>query len=274
MEISGKVAVVAGGSTGIGKAISERLAAEGAKVLIAGVDHIKAKKTQYKDGNLGGYTAAKKLAEELNARGLTAAAAEADVTRWDQVQDLMEKAVREFGGLDIIVNSAGIITFALINDLTEDDWDNLMEVNAKGTFLVNKAAVSMLRRLGRGGRIVNVASVAGKSGNAGTAHYGASKAAVLAFSEGLAKEVAKEKITVNTVLPGIVGTQMWTMLGDARKVEGETGEEAYQRFVANWLPQGDAQTPEDIADAVVFLVRSDHITGSAVTVDGGMTAWI
>ena len=144
-----------------------------------------------------------------------------------------------------------------------------MDVNVKGTFLVNKAAVIQLRAQGTGGQIVNIASVAGKFGTATLSHYCASKFAVVGFTNALAKEVAREGITVNCICPGIVGTQMWTMLNDAFAEPGETPEQAYARAVERFIPQGIPQTEEDMAGLALYLVNAPHVTGQAINLDGG-----
>ena len=164
---------------------------------------------------------------------------------------------------------AGVITARPIAEMSEAEWDNIMDVNAKGTFLVNRAAVIRMRAQGDGGRIVNISSVAGKFGTATLTHYCASKFAVIGFSNALAKEVAREGITVNCICPGIVGTQMWTMLNDAFAEPGETPEQVYARFVDGYIPQGVPQTEEDMAELALYLVRAPHVTGQAINLDGG-----
>jgi meso-butanediol dehydrogenase/(S,S)-butanediol dehydrogenase/diacetyl reductase len=270
MRLKDKVVVVTGGGTGIGKAIAQRFASEGTKVALVGADRINVSRSHYGGGNIGGYTAARGVAAEISQKG-EAIAIEADVTNYEQVQAMVSKTVSTFGNLDIVVNCAGIITFGFVKDLSEEDWDSVMAVNAKGTFLVCKAAVTQMLNQGSG-RIINISSMAGKTGGAGTAHYAASKAAVIAFTQGFAKEVAKNNITVNAICPGIIGTQMWKLLSGARAFPGETDEQAYQRIVQNRIPQGVPQTGDDIAEAAVFLALSPHVTGQAIVVDGGATA--
>ena len=161
------------------------------------------------------------------------------------------------------------ITARPIEEMSEAEWDNIMNVNAKGTFLVNKAAVIQMRTQGGGGRIINISSVAGKFGTATLTHYCASKFAVVGFSNALAKEVAREGITVNCICPGIVGTQMWTLLNDAFAEPGETPEQVYARAIDRFIPQGIPQTEEDMAALALYLVNAPHVTGQAINLDGG-----
>lgn len=265
-ELAGKVALVTGGGTGIGKGIAERFHALGMKVAVAGLDQARDEANQYYGRNMGGYTAAKAVAAGL---GDGAVAIEADVTDPAQVDAMTRATVDAFGRIDVLVNGAGVITAKPIQDLVEADWDSIMDVNAKGTFLVNQAVVAQLRRQGGGGRIINIASIAGKLGVPLLSHYCASKWAVIGFSISLAKEVAKEGITVNCLCPGIVGTAMWTLLSKTFAQPGESEEAAYKRSVEGFIPQGVPQTEEDMADMTVFLATAPHVTGQAFAVDGG-----
>jgi len=206
------------------------------------------------------------VAEEV---GGGAIAIDADVSDSAAVDAMFAQTVERFGRVDVVVNAAGVITSRPIAEMSEAEWDNIMDVNAKGTFLVNRAAVIRMRAQGDGGRIVNISSVAGKFGTATLSHYCASKFAVIGFSNALAKEVAREGITVNCICPGIVGTQMWTMLNDAFAEPGETPEQVYARFVEDYIPQGVPQTEEDMAELALYLVRAPHVTGQAINLDGG-----
>jgi len=269
MELKGKVALVTGGGTGIGKGVVELLAREGASIAIAAADIVKISANQYGSKNIGGYTAAKAVVEDLRKKGINAIAIETDVTDSNSVQKMIDKTVETFGKLDILVNVAGVITCKNVIDLTEDDWDSIMTTNAKGTFLTNKEAVKQMKKQGTGGRIVNFASIAGKTGYPGLAHYCASKFAVVGFTNALAKEVAKDNITVNAVAPGIVLTEMWMKLRKDWALPNETEEASYKRNVTSMIPQGTDQTPEDMAKAVLFFIMSPHVTGQTVNVDGG-----
>lgn len=265
-SLAGKVALITGGGTGIGKGIAERFGREGMKIAVAGLEHAKSTATQYFGRKLGGYSAAQSVAGSL---GNGAIAIEADVTERAQVQAMVAKAVEAFGRLDVLVNCAGLVTARPIAEMTEDEWDSILDVNLKGTFLTNQAAVIQMRKQGGGGRIINLASIAGKFGTGTLTHYCASKFGVVGFTNALAKEVAREGITVNAICPGIVGTQMWTLLNAAFAQPGETPEQVYARAVDTYIPQGVEQTNEDMADMAVFLATAPHVTGQAINVDGG-----
>ena len=265
-RLAGKVALITGAGTGIGKGIAERFAEEGMQLALSGADYLANAANQYGTRNLGGYSAAKAVATAL---GGAAAAFEADVTNKAQVQALVADTVKRFGRIDVVVNAAGIITAAPTEDLTEEEWDAVMDVNVKGIFLVCQAVLPQLRQQGGFASIQNVASIAGKNGAAMLTHYCASKFAVVGYSESLAKEVAREGITVNCICPGIVGTKMWDLLTDKFAQAGDTPEQSYQRSIERLIPQGIAQTAEDMAELAVFLAVSPHVTGQAINVDGG-----
>lgn len=267
-KLEGKVALVTGGGTGIGKGVVEMLAENGAKLIIGGIDFIDSDNSQYKSKNIGGLTAAKKLADKLNSKGVEAIAYEADVVNKTQVERMIDHAVKNFGRIDILVHCAGVITSNFVSDLSEEEWDNVITVNTKGTFLVNQAVAKQMKKQGEG-KIINIASIAGNKGFAGLAHYCASKHAVIGFTKSLANELIKDNITVNAVCPGIVGTQMWTMLADSFADSGESNKESYKRNVEAMIPQGVPQSVEDMAEAVLFLINSDHVTAQAISVDGG-----
>ena len=255
MSLDGRVALVTGGGRGIGRGIALQLARAGADVAIADLRE----------------ELAAGVADEVRALGRRATAVRADVTSWADAQGMVAHAVAELGGLDIAVNNAGVLAVSTVEEMSEETYDFVMDVNVKGVFLSCKAELPVLRARGWG-RIVNISSVAGKQGYQGLSAYCASKFAVIGFTNSLAKEVAREGITVNAICPGIIGTDMW--LGDkglARALQqpGETEEESWQRSLAANIPQGVAQTPEDMGDLAVFFCTSDHVTGQAWNVDGG-----
>jgi len=252
--LKGQIAIVTGAARGIGRGIALELARAGADVLLADL----------LDEPLA------KTANEVRELGRRAALAKVDVTQPVQVDAMVAQSIGELGGLDILVNCAGVISINPVSELTERDWDFVMGVNAKGTFLGCKAALPHLRTQKRG-RIINVASIAGKEGFPNLAHYSASKFAVVGFTNALAKEVAREGITVNAICPGIVRTYMWDRLSDEWKNEGESIEASWQRHQLTLIPQGRAQTPEDMGRLAVFFVTMDNVTGQAVNVDGGFT---
>ena len=266
VRFSGKVALITGGGTGIGKGIAEGFAREGMKLALAGLEHAPSAVNQYERSHIGGYSAAEAVAAEI---GEGAIAIDADVADADAVDVMFARCLEAFGRVDVVVNAAGVVTARPIEEMSEAEWDNIMDVNAKGTFLVNKAAVIQMRAQGGGGRIINISSVAGKFGTATLTHYCASKFAVVGFSNALAKEVAREGITVNCICPGIVGTQMWTLLNDAFAEPGETPEQVYARAIDHFIPQGIPQTEEDMAALALYLVNAPHVTGQAINLDGG-----
>lgn len=245
MTLVGKVALVTGGSRGIGRAVALKLAENGADVAI----------------NYAGNTAA---AEEVKAAiekmGRKAMLVQGSVADTDGVQSLVNQVVKELGGLDILINNAGITRDGLLMRMKEADWDAVLETNLKGVFNCSKAVMRTMMKQ-KSGRIVNMASVVGEMGNAGQANYAAAKAGVIGFTKSLAKEVASRGITVNAVAPGFIATDMTKVLTDDQKAE-----------MARSIPLGRAGQPEDVANAVLFLVSDEaaYITGQVLNVDGGM----
>jgi meso-butanediol dehydrogenase/(S,S)-butanediol dehydrogenase/diacetyl reductase len=254
MTLQGKAAWVTGGSRGIGRGIALALAQAGADLAVADLD-------------IAGAEAA---ATEVRDLGRRAIGLRVDVTSAADVEAMARATVEAFGRLDITVNCAGIISVSPLESLAEAEWDRIMDVNAKGVFLCCKAALPALRRAG-GGRIINVASIAGKRGAPNLAHYCASKFAVVGLTSALAREVARDNITVNAICPGIVRTHMWDLLSDARRQGDETAEEAWQRSVLALIPQGRPQTPEDMGALAVYLATAENLTGQAINLDGGIT---
>lgn len=245
MTLVGKVALVTGGSRGIGRAVALKLAENGADVAI----------------NYAGNTAA---AEEVKAAieklGRKAMLVQGSVADTDGVQSLVNQVVKELGRLDILINNAGITRDGLLMRMKEADWDAVLETNLKGVFNCSKAVMRTMMKQ-KSGRIVNMASVVGEMGNAGQANYAAAKAGVIGFTKSLAKEVASRGITVNAVAPGFIATDMTKVLTDDQKEE-----------MARSIPLGRAGQPEDVANAVLFLVSDEaaYITGQVLNVDGGM----
>ena len=256
MPLQGKVALVTGGGRGIGRGIALQLARAGAAVTVADLDE----------------QSAEAVAGEVRALGRRAVAVRADVTSWADAQAMVACTVAELGSLDIAVNNAGVISIAPVATLSEEAFDRVLAVNVKGVFLSCKAELPVMQERGYG-RIVNIASVAGKNGFPGLSHYCASKFAVIGFTNSLAKEVAQQGITVNAICPGIIGTDMWRGehgLAKAMRREGESIEQAWARSLAELIPQGVAQTPEDMGDLAVYFATAGHVTGQAFNVDGGL----
>lgn len=239
------VAVVTGGSRGIGRAVSLELAKRGAAVV---VNYNKSPES------------AEKVVAQITAERGRAAVFQADVSVFEQAAALIKFSVDTFGDLHILVNNAGITKDTLIMMMSEGDWDSVMDTNLKSTFNCSKAAVKHMMRK-RYGRIINMASVAGQMGNAGQTNYSASKAGQIGFTKALAREVASRNITVNAIAPGFVDTEILNSVPTEMM-------EAAMKFV----PLARKGQPEEIAYAVAFLAsdQAAYITGQVLGVDGGM----
>jgi meso-butanediol dehydrogenase / (S,S)-butanediol dehydrogenase / diacetyl reductase len=256
MMLENKVAVVTGGSRGIGAAIAARFAREGAAVVVAANE-----------------PSVEATAAAIRTAGGRAASIVADVTVAADVARVYDLAEAEFGRVDISVQNAGVITIARIEDMTESEWDRVMAVNTKGVFLCCQAAIARMRKHGAGGRLINTASGQARQGFIFTPHYAASKFGVVGITQSLAKEVAKEAITVNAFCPGIIETDMWAYNDQAW---GKLlGNYAPGELMAEWvqnIPMGRAGSGEDVAGLVAFLAGPDaaYITGQTINVDGGL----
>lgn len=255
-RFSGKTVVITGGSRGIGAAIARRFASEGASVVVAANEE-----------------AVHGVAEALRSIGANAAGFVLDVTDKAAVAALYDEAERQFGGVDISVQNAGVITIARIEDMTEAEWDKVMDVNTKGVFLCCQEAIARMRKHGRGGRLINTASGQARQGFVFTPHYAASKFGVVGITQSLAKEVAKEGITVNAFCPGIIDTDMWAYNDQAwgRLLGNYAPGELMAEWVRN-IPMARAGTGADVAGLVAFLASEDaaYITGQTINVDGGL----
>lgn len=255
MKLQGKVAIVTGGASGMGKAICLRYAKEGASVVVA-------------DMNLAG---AQKVAEEISGSGGKAVAAQVDVRNQQQVQAMVDTAVREFGGLDILVNNAGVGKIIPFFETTEKDWDFMFDINCKGLLWCSQAAAKVMVEQGRGGKIVNLASQAGWRGESLVLAYCASKACVISMNQSIALALAPHKINVNAIAPGIVDTPFWDEVDKqfAKLLNMEVGEP--KRTFTKSIPLGRIEQPEDVTGPAVFLAssESDYITQQCLNVDGG-----
>jgi 3-oxoacyl-[acyl-carrier protein] reductase len=245
LSLENRVAIVTGGSRGIGRAVALELAARGAAVVV-----------NY-NSSAG---KAEEVVKEIEAGGGKAAAYQADVSTFEAAQNLVKFAVETFGDLHILVNNAGITRDMVIMLMPEADWDAVINTNLKSTFNCSKAAVKHMMRK-RYGRIINIASVAGQMGNPGQTNYSASKAGQIGFTKALAREVAARKINVNAVAPGFVETEILDAMPEGTL-------EAALKLV----PLARTAQPEEIGYAVAFLAsdQAAYITGQVLGVDGGM----
>lgn len=243
--MNGNVAVITGAGSGIGKAVAMRLASLGCSVVCG-------------DVNLA---AAQETADAIGGKGQQAVAAAVDVSSAASVQAFVERALQTYGSIQFLVNAAGIWQRKTIEEISEEEWNRIIDVNLKGTFLVIKAVVPHLKQ-NRFGRIVNFASVAGRSGGVWTGpHYAASKGGVIAMTKNLARELGPFGINVNAVAPGIIKTPM------TETYPAEVMTATIQR-----TPLGRLGEPEDVADAVLFLLTDEarFITGETLEVNGGL----
>lgn len=242
--LKGRVAVVTGGSRGIGRAIALRLSAEGANVVICGRNP----------------EAAQAVVDEITTTGAEGVAVAADISRESDADGLIQAGIKHFGRLDILVNNAGITKDGLLIRMKEEDWDAVLDVNLKGAFFTTRAALRPMLRA-QSGRIVNISSVAGTMGIPGQANYSAAKAGLIGFTKAVAREVASRSITVNAVAPGFIETEMTAVLSDDRK-----------RSYLSQIPMGRFGDSTEVAALVSFLVSdaASYITGQVITIDGGL----
>jgi len=244
MSLNGKIALVTGAAQGIGRDIALALATDGADVAIC-------------DVNL---EAAQKTAADIEAKGRKSLALKANVASSAEVTSMIDQIVEKFGRIDILVNNAGITRDGLILRMKDEDWDLVLSINLKGSFLCTKSALKYMTKQ-RGGTIINIASIVGAMGNAGQANYVASKAGLIGLTKTIAREYANRGITANAVAPGFIDTAMTQALTENVRTE-----------LAKQIPLGKLGTPDDVANAVRFLASpwASYITGQVIHVNGGM----
>jgi len=253
-RMAGRTVIVTGGASGIGLGISTGLAAEGANLVIA-------------DLNLED---AQKAADAITHAGGHAIAAHVDVTKRASVAAGIQLAVKEFGKLDCFFNNAGFNKPMKFLDVTEENFNQIMSVNALAVFVGTQEAAKQFIRQGTGGKVVNTASIAGRTGFSSFAPYSASKAAVISITQAAARALAEHNITVNAFSPGVVQTPLWTKLDKDLEDIGE-GDSGFDSMAAGILV-GRAAQPEDIVPTALFLASSDsdYVTGQTMAIDGGM----
>jgi 2-hydroxycyclohexanecarboxyl-CoA dehydrogenase len=252
MKLTGKSALVTGGARGIGRAIAQALARDGAQVAVLDV---------LADG-------AQATCRDIEALGTKGLALTADLTRRADVERAVDAMVSHWGQIDIVVNNAGWDRLEFFLDSEESTWDKIIGINFKGMLYVCKAALPHMVKRGAGGRVISIASDAGRVGSMGEAVYAGTKGAIIAFSKTLAREVARARITVNVVCPGLTETPLLQGIRET----STTGAKVIEA-VTRSIPLGRVGQPEDIAETVAFLASpaAEFITGQTISVSGGLT---
>ena len=247
-DISGKVSIVTGAAMGIGREIALRLARDGSDVVVVDIEK----------------EPAQEVVKEIQSGGRKSLFFETDVARWEQVKAMVDAVVGKFNRVDIVINNAGIVGPVVpVWEYPVEEWDRVMEINMKGIFLCCKAVMpSMVKR--KSGRIVNIASIAGKEGNPRMSAYSSSKAAVIAFTKSLAKEVAQQNIMVHCIAPALIETRMMEIMGSEQR-----------EFLLSKIPMGRFGNSSEVAALVRFLVSDEcsFSTGHCYDISGGRTVY-
>ena len=244
MELKNKVAVVTGSAQGIGKTIALHLARKGASLVLCDINLEMTKET----------------AREIEEGGGRCLSLKSDVSNFQDAEKVIKETVEHFGSVDILVNNAGITKDNILLRMKEEQWDQVMAVNLKGTFNFTKASIKVMLRQ-KSGKIINIASITGLMGNAGQANYSASKAGVIGFTKAVAREYADRGITVNAIAPGFIETTMTDAIPEKEREE-----------LIKQIPMKRLGIPEDVANAVCFLSSEEasYITGQVIGVNGGL----
>lgn len=245
MEEEKKVAFITGGSRGIGKEVALKFAENGYNIVINYVSD----KTNIEE-----------LEKEFKEKNAESLILKADVSKQAEVQEVVDKAIEKFGRIDVLVNNAGITKDNLLMRMSEEEFDKVIEINLKGTYLVTKLVTKYMMKK-RSGSIINLSSVVGVAGNAGQSNYSASKAGIIGFTKSIAKELASRNIRANAVAPGFIETDMTSVLADSVK-----------ESIHNQIPLKRMGTAKEVAELIYFLgsEKSSYITGQVINVDGGM----
>ena len=244
MRLEGKNALITGAAQGIGKAVALGMAKEGSHVAIADVNIESAQQTS----------------KEVSALGVKSIALKLDVSNQENVINAFKEFTSQFGALDIVINNAGITRDGILLRMKEEDWDAVLNINLKGSFLCSKEAIKIMSKQ-RYGKIISISSVVAFMGNPGQANYSSSKAGLIGLTKTIAKEYASRGIRANAVAPGFIQTAMTDVLNDEVKDEMKKA-----------IPLGQFGTPDDVTNAVIFLAskEADYITGQVIHVNGGM----